>query len=68
MDILMTGMSYLFGAVLCYFGLKMLMAAAEITDARKKAWRAGTHDYYGNKIDDKPYDKHSVEYRDGDNT
>lgn len=21
-------------------------------DARKKAWRAGTHDYYGNKIDD----------------
>ncbi len=63
-----TIIGYLFGAVFCYFGVKMLMAAAEINDERKRGWRAGTHDYYGNKIDDKPYDKHGVEYRDGDNT
>jgi len=30
---------------------------------KKARYRAGTHDYYDN-----PYDKHKVEYRDGDNT
>jgi hypothetical protein len=35
-------------------------------DERKKNYRAGTHDYYGNRI--KPFDKSDIKYRDGDNT
>lgn len=66
MDTLITIASYAFGIVFTIIGVKVLLVAAEITDARKRAWRAGTHDYYGNEL--KPYDKHKVEYRDGDNT
>lgn len=35
-------------------------------DERKANYRAGTHDYYGNRI--KPFDKSDIKYRDGDNT
>ena len=34
-----------------------------LVSEKKERYRAGTHDYYDN-----PYDKHKVEYRDGDNT
>ena len=32
------------------FGVYGCIIAAHDTDARRKNWRAGTHDYYGNRI------------------
>lgn len=37
-----------FGAIICVIGS---IAAQEESAIRKKQMRAGTHDYYGNKID-----------------
>lgn len=28
------------------------IASSEAIEARRKAWKAGTHDYYGNKLED----------------
>ena len=41
----------LIGIVLCVVGAKVLWVSALINDERKQAFRAGTHDYYGNKIE-----------------
>ena len=35
-----------------YFGCKVLWVSTLMLDERKKNWRAGTHDYYGNRIED----------------
>jgi hypothetical protein len=35
------------------FAIKALWISSVMLDDRKKAYRAGTHDYYGNKIEDK---------------
>jgi|TARA_B110000977_G_scaffold81146_1_gene108597 hypothetical protein len=47
MEILMALLSVIF----VYIGLKALWTSTLILDARKKAFRDGTHDYYGNKIE-----------------
>ena len=36
----------------CWFCLVGSYIAAEESSLRKKQWRAGTHDYYGNKLED----------------
>jgi hypothetical protein len=46
----MTFIETLVGIVLVAVGAKILWVATLINDERKKAYRAGTHDYYGNKI------------------
>ena len=38
-------------AIITYFGLKILWVSTLIIEERKKNYRAGTHDYYGNKIE-----------------
>jgi len=48
----MTFIETLFGIVLVVLGAKILWVATLINDERKKAYRAGTHDYYGNKIEE----------------
>lgn len=45
-------LGYIVGFAFCYLAWRGMLVAGEIHDARKKAWRAGTHDYYGNKIDE----------------
>ena len=50
MEILETIFAFIvvgFGAVICVVGS---IAAAEESAMRKKQMKAGTHDYYGNKI------------------
>ena len=47
LEILFSVIVVSFGAVLCVCGS---IAAAEESSMRKKQMRAGTHDYYGNKI------------------
>lgn len=47
LEILFSVIVVSFGAVLCVVGS---IAAAEESAMRKKQMRAGTHDYYGNKI------------------
>lgn len=42
----------LFFSVMTYFGAKALWISALIIEERKQNYRAGTHDYYGNKIED----------------
>jgi hypothetical protein len=48
----MTFIETLVGIVLVAVGAKILWVSTLITDERKKAYRAGTHDYYGNKIEE----------------
>lgn len=36
----------------CWFFLVGSYIAAEESSLRKKQWRAGTHDYYGNKLEE----------------
>ena len=43
-------MGTLIGIILCIFGVKLCWESTLILDARKKAYKAGTHDYYGNPI------------------
>ena len=38
-------------AIITYFGFKILWVSTLIFEERKKNYRAGTHDYYGNKIE-----------------
>lgn len=51
MDILILMLKFFGGAVLCIVMFKALWASTLMIQARKDAWRAGTHDYYGNLID-----------------
>lgn len=48
----MTFIETLVGIVLVAIGTKVLWIATLINDERKAAYRAGTHDYYGNKIEE----------------
>ena len=36
----------------CFFGVLGSLAAMEEMKQRRKNYEAGTHDYYGNKLDD----------------
>ena len=38
--------------LLAYVGVKALWISTLILDERKQAYRSGTHDYYGNKIEE----------------
>jgi hypothetical protein len=38
-------------AIITYFGFKILWVSTLIIEERKQNYRAGTHDYYGNKIE-----------------
>tara|TARA_R110002167_G_scaffold129681_1_gene312744 strand:+ start:2284 stop:2463 length:180 start_codon:yes stop_codon:yes gene_type:complete len=51
LDILILMLKFFGGAVLCIVMFKALWASTLMIQARKDAWRAGTHDYYGNLID-----------------
>jgi len=42
----------LFGLIITVLGFKVLLVSSEIVDERKQRYRDGTHDYYGNKIED----------------
>ncbi|MDA9938705.1 hypothetical protein N9C48_01205 [bacterium] len=46
-------MEYLIGIIVCAILGRMCWESTLMLDARKKAFKAGTHDYYGNKISDK---------------
>ena len=46
-------MEYLIGFIICSVLGWACWESTLILDARKKAFKAGTHDYYGNKISDK---------------
>jgi len=35
-----------------YVGCKGLWISTQILEERKQNWRAGTHDYYGNRIEE----------------
>jgi|VirMetMinimDraft_7_1064189.scaffolds.fasta_scaffold93145_3 hypothetical protein len=50
MDILIDIFSVLFALALCWIGIMGSIIAEEDKCARKAAHRAGTHDYYGNKL------------------
>lgn len=43
-------METLIGIALCVVGAWMCWTSAQINHERKQAFRAGTHDYYGNPI------------------
>tara|TARA_Y100000389_G_scaffold165905_1_gene170262 strand:- start:988 stop:1143 length:156 start_codon:yes stop_codon:yes gene_type:complete len=47
LEIIFSAIVVSFGAFICIAGS---LAAAEESAMRKKQMRAGTHDYYGNKI------------------
>lgn len=49
METVLTG---LFVIGVCWFFLLGSYIAAEESTLRKKQWRAGTHDYYGNKLEE----------------
>jgi ribosomal protein L23 len=42
----------LFFAIITYFGIKALWVSTLIIEEKKQRYKAGTHDYYGNKIED----------------
>ena len=41
----------LIAAIITYYGVKALWISTLIIEEKKKGYRAGTHDYYGNKIE-----------------
>lgn len=43
-------LEFVFVAILVYYGTKALWISTLILEERKKNYKAGTHDYYGNKI------------------
>jgi ABC-type polysaccharide transport system permease subunit len=43
--------SALIVSIVCYVGIYGSIIALEDNDIRKKQFRAGTHDYYGNAIE-----------------
>lgn len=59
-------LQFVLGIAACVFLAVMVWESTLMLDERKQNYRAGTHDYYGNRI--KPFDKSDIEYRDGDNT
>ena len=44
-------LEFAFVAIITYFGFKILWVSTLVIEERKKNYRAGTHDYYGNKIE-----------------
>ncbi len=44
-------LEFVFVAIIVYYGTKVLWVSTLIIEERKKNYRAGTHDYYGNKIE-----------------
>ena len=44
-------LEFLIGAIITYYGVKALWISTLIIEEKKKGYRAGTHDYYGNKIE-----------------
>jgi len=40
------------GVILCMFMFKALWISTIINDERKQRYRDGTHDYYGNKLEE----------------
>ena len=44
-------LEFVFVAIIVYYGSKALWVSTLIIEERKKNYRAGTHDYYGNKIE-----------------
>lgn len=48
-----TVLTALFVIGTCWFFLAGSFIAAEESSLRKRQMRAGTHDYYGNKLEDK---------------
>ena len=44
-------LEFVFVAIIVYYGSKALWVSTLIIEKRKKNYRAGTHDYYGNKIE-----------------
>jgi len=57
MDFFIEFMSFvitvLFGTSMIVFLMFACIASSQEISERRKAWRAGTHDYYGNKLNDK---------------
>ena len=43
-------MATLIALVFSYFAVKAIWVSTIMLDERKKRYKAGTHDYYGNKI------------------
>ena len=43
-------MATLIALVFSYFAVKAIWVSTIMLDERKKIYKAGTHDYYGNKI------------------
>jgi hypothetical protein len=43
-------MTTLIALVFSYFAVKAIWVSTIMLDERKKRYKAGTHDYYGNKI------------------
>lgn len=41
----------LLSLIICLGAMKILWTSTLILDARKQAYKNGTHDYYGNKIE-----------------
>lgn len=46
-------LGYFLGGIIIVFGLAACYAGAVESSIRKKQYRDGTHDYYGNKLDEK---------------
>lgn len=63
---LMDIVQFVFTIIFLVFMAALVWESTLMVDERKKNYRAGTHDYYGNRI--KPFDKSDIKYRDGDNT
>jgi ribosomal protein L23 len=42
----------LIAAIITYYGVKALWISTLIIEEKKQRYKAGTHDYYGNKIED----------------
>lgn len=40
------------GTAIMAFMVFACITSIEIVEAKRKAWKAGTHDYYGNKLED----------------
>jgi hypothetical protein len=44
-------LTFLLVAVFTIVAVRVLVISSEMHDERREAYRAGTHDYYGNKLD-----------------
>lgn len=43
---------FIFGIIIVVIAAMCVMVSSDIIDERKRKFREGTHDYYGNKIED----------------